>query len=165
MGWTPWSVMQNWTAKTSGIGSCLDTITSGLDIGARTHINEVIIVSEFNEINSYDFRMKTMSSLPPIVNRRVPVLFTLFVFVLDIMFQHILCCVFCFVCLRLVSSVPNFDKFLWIVRSWLHLGILKRVLTTAPLVPHHYVLPCRCIIPPIIVTLSLFVTPPHLYRL
>ena len=40
------------------------------------------------------------------VCRRSYVLFTLFVFAHSDV-QHILCCVFCFVCLCLVSCVPN----------------------------------------------------------
>ena len=51
----------------------------------------------------YDFHIKTMfgSSLPPVVCRRAHVLFTLFVFVY-VWWCPWLCCVFCFVFLRLV---------------------------------------------------------------
>jgi hypothetical protein len=48
-----------------------------------------------------------------------------FVFVLCHVYsgvKHIMCCVFCFVCLRLVSCVPNVASF-----SWLLLRILSRL--------------------------------------
>ena len=58
----------------------------------------------------YDFRIKTMFgfSLPPVVCRRSHVLFTLFVYS---GVQHILCCVFCFVCLRLELCISNVASF------------------------------------------------------
>ena len=60
------------------------------------------------------------SSFLPVVSRRVNVLFTLFALAcLQLCIQHILCCVVCFVCLRLVICVPN-------VASFPGLSILER---------------------------------------
>jgi hypothetical protein len=50
------------------------------------------------------------------------VYFVLFVYVLCFVYggvKHIWCCVFCFVCLRLVSCIPNVAIFFLIVYSWL----------------------------------------------
>jgi hypothetical protein len=59
----------------------------------------------------YDFRIKTMfidsSSLPPIICRRVHVLFTLFVLFAYSGVQHILCCAF----ILFVFVLPNVASF------------------------------------------------------
>jgi len=57
----------------------------------------------------YDFCIKTMfgSSLPPVACRRAHVLFTYVHYLCLFVYsgvQHIVCCVFCFVCLRLCCS-------------------------------------------------------------
>jgi hypothetical protein len=59
----------------------------------------------------YDSCIETMfgSSIPPVVCRRVHDLFTLFVFTHSGA-QHLLYCVFCFVCLRLVCCAPSFSR-------------------------------------------------------
>ena len=58
-------------------------------------------------------RIQTMfgSCLPPVFCRRAHVLFTLFVLFAHNGVQHILCCGFRFVSLRLVSCVPNVVSF------------------------------------------------------
>jgi len=64
------------------------------------------------------FRMQTMfgSSLPLVVCRRAPALFTLFE-CLRIVVSNTYCAVLClcFVCVPIVSCVPYVANFLWIV--------------------------------------------------
>jgi hypothetical protein len=75
-----------------------------------THLFTLLCVFTFR----YDFRIKTMldSSLPPVVCRRVHVLFTLFVFAY--VWHIVLCCV-CFS----ASCVPYVASSLWNVHLWL----------------------------------------------
>ena len=59
----------------------------------------------------YDFCIETMFglSLPPVFCREVHVLFTLYVFFVHSSAQHILCCVFVFVCLVYTMLLVSLD--------------------------------------------------------
>jgi len=73
--------------------------------------------------------METMfgSSLPPVVNRKVLVLFTLLVFVcMQLYPTHVVLCL-CFVCLRLVSCVPCEASYSGLSISDCPFGILERL--------------------------------------
>ena len=69
----------------------------------------------------YDFHIKTMfgSSLPPVVCRRVHILFTRFLTYSGV--KYILCCVFALFAFVLCGICC---QFLWIVHVWLYFGIL-----------------------------------------
>jgi len=79
----------------------------------------------------YDFRIKTMfgSPLPPVFCRRAHVLFTLFVLIAHSGVQHILCCGFRFVSLRLVSCVPSVTSFSGLSIFSCPFGFLWRLFT------------------------------------
>ena len=49
--------------------------------------------------------------------------------------QHILCCVFCLVCLRLMSCVPNIASFYKLSIFDCPFGILRRLFTQVPVRP------------------------------
>jgi hypothetical protein len=81
----------------------------------------------------YDFRIETMfgSSLPPVVWRRVHVLFTLFVFVLRLMLSNTLCCVFvCFSlsCILYILYIAIFSGLSFFRISY-HIGQYKNIRT------------------------------------
>jgi hypothetical protein len=76
----------------------------------------------------YDSCIETMfgSSIPPVVCRRVHDLFTLFVFTHSGA-QHLLYCVFCFVCLRLVCCAPSFSRLSVLIASSVSLTFISRI--------------------------------------